>query len=145
MHEPFKQYSLKPTHAGGVVYKMKNDSAWYLLISPKSNRDEWVLPKGHIDPGENEEQAALREVREETGVVARVVCPVKRVQFTVKGAAIIASFYLMELLSETGASEGRRMEWLPLDAAMKAATHPETQQLILAADRARRDAFNKRL
>ncbi len=48
--------------AGGIVY---NERQEILLIF---RRDTWDLPKGHIDPGETPEQAALREVREETGL-----------------------------------------------------------------------------
>lgn len=48
--------------AGGIVY---NERQEILLIF---RRGIWDLPKGHIDPGEKPEQAALREVREETGL-----------------------------------------------------------------------------
>src|SRR5205823_3411956 len=37
----------------------------------------WTFPKGHANQGETPEQAALREVREETGVVAEVVAPIE--------------------------------------------------------------------
>jgi 8-oxo-dGTP pyrophosphatase MutT (NUDIX family) len=49
--------------AGGVV--MRDDGAWVLLLE-RPGRAELRLPKGHIEDGETREQAALREVREET-------------------------------------------------------------------------------
>ncbi|MEM1216625.1 MAG: NUDIX hydrolase, partial [Bacteroidota bacterium] len=48
--------------AGGVV---RNFAGQWLVIF---RRDSWDLPKGKIDPGETPEQAAVREVREETGL-----------------------------------------------------------------------------
>ena len=49
--------------AGGVVVGKDGD---ILIVS--QNGDSWALPKGHIDPGEDELTAARREVKEETGV-----------------------------------------------------------------------------
>lgn len=63
-----KIYANDPAHAGGVVYKMEAGHVKYLLIRPKDQADQWVLPKGHIVPGEGHAEAALREVREEAGV-----------------------------------------------------------------------------
>lgn len=54
--------------AGGVVF---NQQGKVLLLRHKNGN--WVFPKGHIDPGENHLQAAIREVEEEGGVVAQ--CP----------------------------------------------------------------------
>lgn len=50
--------------AGGVVVHSKTGKV--LVVSQRG--DSWSLPKGHIDPGENERQAAEREIAEETGV-----------------------------------------------------------------------------
>ena len=56
------------THAGGVVYRMTADGKpEYLLVTASKNREQWVLPKGHIEYGENPRETAVREVRE--GVV----------------------------------------------------------------------------
>lgn len=41
----------------------------------------WSLPKGHIEPGETAEQAAVREVEEETGIIGRVVAPLGTIDF----------------------------------------------------------------
>ncbi len=63
------QYS----HAGGVVARTVDGERQYLLVEPRRSRGEWVLPKGHIEPGETPEAAAVREVEEEAGVRAAVV------------------------------------------------------------------------
>ena len=41
----------------------------------------WSLPKGHIEDGETAEQAAVREVEEETGIIGRVVAPLGTIDF----------------------------------------------------------------
>ncbi len=58
--------------AGGVVYRRVGDT--YEIVAVHRNRHtDWSLPKGHIEKGETVEQAALREVKEETGLDARIV------------------------------------------------------------------------
>ena len=57
-----------PTHAGGVVYSAASGDVRYLVVRATSEDEEWVLPKGHIEPGETPREAAVREVREEAGV-----------------------------------------------------------------------------
>ncbi len=61
----------KWTSAGGVVADRKGRVA-LLRERRASGRRRWTLPKGRLEPGETLEEAALREVREEAGVRARV-------------------------------------------------------------------------
>ena len=60
--------------AGGVVF---NHEGKVLVLRHKNGN--WVFPKGHIDPGENHLQAAIREVEEEGGVVSH--CPNAELQY----------------------------------------------------------------
>jgi 8-oxo-dGTP pyrophosphatase MutT (NUDIX family) len=133
-----------PTHAGGVVYELRDGIPHYLMISPKdrnkSDRKEWVLPKGHIKdgetPGETAEEhgeAALREVREETGVVARLAGLLGRVKFNKQGEDQDAKFYLMEKIFQGIPKEKREVRWLPFEEAVAQLTYPESKYLVREA------------
>jgi 8-oxo-dGTP pyrophosphatase MutT (NUDIX family) len=54
------------TSAGGVVFRIDGGLPLYLLI--RDSYQNWGFPKGHLEPGEIPETAALREVSEETGL-----------------------------------------------------------------------------
>ena len=125
---------MNPSHAGGMVYRVSNGLVTFLLVGPKKDRpNEWLLPKGHIENGETPEQTALREVREETGVIARIICPLETLEFSAKGNTVRAVFYLMELISEAEPIEKRRREWFSLEDAAAHATHPDTKELLKKA------------
>ncbi len=57
--------------AGGVVYRRNEEGKLEILLIRVKNR--WSFPKGNIEKGEPKDQAALREVKEETGVDAEIV------------------------------------------------------------------------
>ena len=56
---------------GAVVFRNKNDNIQVLLIR-HLNGGHWAFPKGHVEKGETEEQTALREVLEETGLAVEL-------------------------------------------------------------------------
>ncbi len=66
--------------AGGVVFRREGSRVEVALISVGGER-RWQLPKGIVDAGETPERAALREVREETGLVAEVVAPLEVIEY----------------------------------------------------------------
>ncbi len=57
--------------AGGVVYRKNDEGKLEILLIRVKNR--WSFPKGNIEKGEPKDQAALREVKEETGVDAEII------------------------------------------------------------------------
>ena len=58
--------------AGGLVWRSGADGSIELALVHRPAYDDWAFPKGKLDPGENEEEAALREVEEETGLVCEL-------------------------------------------------------------------------
>lgn len=66
---------MKQKSAGCVIYREENGKRYYLLLEARSissNKTLWGFPKGHIEKGEIPIQTALRETREESGVVPEV-------------------------------------------------------------------------
>ncbi len=53
--------------AGGIVARLDNKEIYIALVQENKKR-EYVLPKGHVDPGETIEEAAKREIAEEAGL-----------------------------------------------------------------------------
>lgn len=92
--------------AGGVVYRRRGGRVEVALISV-GEQGRWQLPKGLVGRGEPPEEAALREVREETGLACEVVAglePVEYWYFSKGGARRVrfhkrVHFYLMRYLS----------------------------------------------
>lgn len=130
----------KPTHGGGVVFKDDGRSIHYLLVQ-SSNRFEWVLPKGHIEPGEKTRETAVREVLEETGQWARVCEWLQDIQLGTGPSAATVRFYLMEFQDDATRgrwpAENRQSDWLTLTDALLRVTHGESRLLIENADRLR--------
>jgi len=57
----------KEFSTGAIIFRKEKEQTLFLLIYSGRNRI-WGFPKGHIEPGEAEKDAALREVKEETGI-----------------------------------------------------------------------------
>src|SRR4051812_48759595 len=115
--------------AGGVVVRAAGAGPEVAVIRPQGKPDgHWVLPKGALDPGESSEQAALREVAEETGLEASTIAKIgaTRYVYTWAGEKVfkVVTFFLMRCGGgEIGAiDEALRVEvadarWPPRDAA----------------------------
>lgn len=98
------------THAGCVVFRIAGAGIAYLVVS-SSDGANWVLPKGHIDPGETADVAAMRELAEEAGVVGKIVerLGVQHYQRDVKDVAI--EYFLMRESGTTESIEQRIIRW----------------------------------
>lgn len=81
----------------------------------------WSLPKGHVEEGETAEDAAIREVMEETGITGRVVAPLGTIDFwfVADGRRIHKTVHHYLLVAEAGELsdddiEVAQVEWVPL-------------------------------
>jgi 8-oxo-dGTP pyrophosphatase MutT (NUDIX family) len=96
-----------------------------------------ALPKGHVDPGETPLQAAEREVREETGIVAEAVCELgeSRYWYRRDGQTIgkSVSFYLFSYLEGDTADHDEEVEvarWIALEEARTQLTHSAEREMV---------------
>lgn len=128
----------QPNRSGGIVYRTTNDAVEYLLVRPKkAGKTEWVFPKGHIDKNESKAEAAVREVREETGVIAQRVCSVGRVTFKKNKERVDIEFYLMKATGVGEPAERREIGWFRFDQALQELTHSESKRVLQLAEQKR--------
>ena len=121
------------THAGGIVFRQKNSGVLYLVITAKGKPEHWVLPKGHVKPGESFEEAATREVREETGTEAKVLELVGDIRFLDQDQMAKAVFFLMEYIRETDNAEDRIKRWCTYEEALELLTFEDSRDILRKA------------
>jgi 8-oxo-dGTP pyrophosphatase MutT (NUDIX family) len=120
------------THAGGVVCCRVGAEWKFLLVRASVDRTQLVLPKGHIEPGEDPRVTAVREVMEETGYWARAVRWLEDASLPSEDTVPIVRWYLMEVFEDTGQrrEDYREPRWFTLAEAIEGAQFQETKKLL---------------
>ena len=123
--------------AGGVVVR-DGAGGTELLVVHRSRYDDWSLPKGKLDPGESFEDAALREVQEETGVRARLGEELEAIRYRDhKGRDKLVRYWLMRVDDE-GAFEPNEevdeLRWVSPATAAGLLSYPHDAELARAAE-----------
>lgn len=127
--------------AGGLVVQDRADGRWALLIARRSAARvlQWTLPKGGLETGETLEEAAVREVREETGIHADIAGPLGVVDYwfvwrpdEVRYHKYV-HYYVMRPVSghlSERDDEAEHVAWLPIDDALALMSHPNERDLV---------------
>lgn len=133
---------LRETSAGGVLIRRFGAQAEVCLIL-RSRPADWALPKGHLEAGEDAAEAALREVREETGWTGEILEPLGTIayQFTKPGERTIVSktvaYFLMRALGEASGSYDTRevadARWMSLDDALASMAYDNERRILRKA------------
>jgi len=127
--------------AGGLVLRRERAAYSGLLIGRSTPRI-WSLPKGHIEPNETIETAALREVKEETGIDATIIVKLSDIRYwffanKMKHSKIV-HFYLMRYVGGTPTPQEGEVDetkWARLDEMPEMLTHVNERRLIEIAQR----------
>ena len=97
----------------------------------------WSLPKGHVEAGETAEDAAIREVAEETGITGRVVAPLGTIDFwfVADGRRVHKTVHHFLLLAQSGELsaddvEVEQVEWVPLDELPERLAYADERRLV---------------
>jgi 8-oxo-dGTP pyrophosphatase MutT (NUDIX family) len=126
--------------AGGVVVR---DEQVVVIVPTRRASDGskvLALPKGHIDPGETSLQAAVREVREETGIVGEPVTELGETRYWYRrdGRTIpkSVSFYLFRYIGGDTADHDDEVEearWIALEDAQRELSHVAEREMVARA------------
>ena len=126
--------------AGGVVVR---DGQVVVIVPTRTAADGsrvLALPKGHVDPGETPIEAAGREVREETGIVAEPVCELgeSRYWYRREGRTIgkTVAFFLFSFVEGDTADHDDEVEevrWIALTEAETALSHTAEREMVTLA------------
>ena len=122
--------------AGGVVCRRNGSGKTKVAVVHRPAYDDWTLPKGKLNPGETHEEAALREVKEETGLVCHLGDPAGQVDYRDrKGRPKVVRYWAMKPVGPTDAGfvpndEVDQLRWMPLAEAGPALTYDHDRRIL---------------
>ncbi len=123
--------------AGGVVWNPTEKQMMLVRVKNLTGKEVWTLPKGHPEAKESDEEAALREVREETGWQCRVLKSMSDVHYWYVHRGVrfakTVRWFLMAPVEKTGEFSPQEIldcRWFDLEEAAQAVTYPSDKDLL---------------
>jgi 8-oxo-dGTP diphosphatase len=121
--------------AGGVVWRRNDDGEVEVLLVHRPKYDDWTLPKGKLDGGESYEDAARREVEEETGVRGALGKELPSTSYVDRhGRPKVVRYWAIE--ADGGRFHPNRevdeVRWLPVERAIAALSYDHDGEVVRA-------------
>ena len=133
------------TSAGGLVIKVREGVPWVAVIARRNRAGniEWCLPKGHLERGESAEEAAVREIAEESGITGRLVTGLTSIDYWFstgdRRVHKVVHHYLLEYVSgevtveNDPDQEAEDAAWFPLDKVSRMLAYPNERRVVAIA------------
>jgi 8-oxo-dGTP pyrophosphatase MutT (NUDIX family) len=122
--------------AGGLLFRQRAEGPVEVVLVHRPAYDDWTFPKGKLDPGETDAEAAVREVEEETGLRSRPVRDLGTTSYhDSRGRPKTVRYWEMTPIDGVlgPANEIDEARWVPLDEAARMLTYARDRKLLLRA------------
>lgn len=140
--KPAIQEVVREPTAGGIVFRMSRDQKDIEILLIQDSKGRWTIPKGHIEPGENAKETAIREIGEEAGLfhidvlmwLGKIHFQYRRVD---KLVLMTTQIYLVRSTDnhETPTKEQwmKGIKWFKFKDALEAIEYEDIEKLMLVA------------
>ncbi len=127
--------------AGAVIYNIRTRK-FLLLHYPTRGKGHWDFPKGHVEEGEDEVETALREIKEETGLVVEIVFGFRdEIKYHFRDKNLLVEKTVVYFLAVTESEnvnlsyEHDDYAWLEYDEAVNRITYKSSRDVLMRAKR----------
>ena len=118
--------------AGGILQRSTLRGDEVMVVYRKRHQD-WTLPRGKVKDGESFQEAAMREVEDETGCSCRIGNYLGTISYSDNGVPKVVLFWKMMLVEDKGSRNNEQIGeaiWLPVPAAIERLTHAQEKALL---------------